>query len=319
MPDVDLPADVFRPLCAPRDRLIAEIADRQHGAIGHAQLLALGLTPRGIRHRVAAGTLHRRYRGAYAVGHPRLSGKGELMVAVLAYAPSGVLSHRSAGAQLGLSRAGRKIHVTASGHAGRRAAPGIVLHRVRSVHPADVTISDGIPMTTVARTLLDIAEYEGPDEAAHAAQEADRQHLLQVRAVEEVCRRSKGRHGVKPLRQVMLALTAPDDARTELERRFLRFCRNCGLPEPAPNALVGDYVVDALWPGAKLIVELDSWAFHRPRAAFEGDRKRDSKLLLEGYRVLRVTSRRLDNDGAELERTIRLLLGESTPARRRPG
>jgi very-short-patch-repair endonuclease len=107
------------------------------------------------------------------------------------------------------------------------------------------------------------------------------------------------------------------ETRSELERQFVELCREANLPLPALNTAVAGHEVDALWPRQRLIVELDGYAFHRTRAAFERDRTRDSELQLAGYRVLRITSRRLDCERAAVARAVRSLLvtqAEGSPA-----
>jgi predicted transcriptional regulator of viral defense system len=141
-----------------RDRAIAAIAARQHGVVAHRQLTALGVGRGAIHNRTLTGRLHRVQRGVYAVGHPRLIGRGRWMAAVLAGGPSALLSHRSAAALWGLGfDAGSRIEVTVSGRGGRGRA-GLALHHVRAFDPRDRTVRDGIPLTTIPRTLLDLAE-----------------------------------------------------------------------------------------------------------------------------------------------------------------
>ncbi|HEX9967335.1 MAG TPA: hypothetical protein VGB06_05270, partial [Solirubrobacterales bacterium] len=136
----------------------------------------------------------------------------------------------------------------------------------------------GIPVTTVARTLLDLADVLNERQLEKAFEEADRLGLLRTRAVEEVCARSLGRRGLKPLRRLVEEARAPEFGRSRLEDRLLALCREYGLPAPHTNVEVLGREVDAFWPEAKLTVEADSWAFHRHRAAFEDDRARDAKM-----------------------------------------
>jgi very-short-patch-repair endonuclease len=187
-----------------------------------------------------------------------------------------------------------------------------VLHQVRRLDPRDVTIKDGIPVTTVARTLLDLAEVLHPRQLERALEEAERLRRFDLRSIEDVARRSRGRRGLRPLVAVLGAtLDTPPATRSDLERMFLDLCRDGGLPQPQVNVLVEGYEVDAHWPGANLIVELDSWGFHRTRRAFERDRARDMKLKLAGYTVLRLTWRQLTEDRDNVATTLRALLGSS--------
>ncbi|HEX6455087.1 MAG TPA: DUF559 domain-containing protein [Solirubrobacterales bacterium] len=163
-------------------------------------------------------------------------------------------------------------------------------------------------MTTLARTLFDFAEVAPYDELKKAAEEADRLKILRLRELEAVCERGYGRRALQPVRRLLAELGAPADGRSPLEIRFAEFLREHEISPPVQNVHVLDHEVDALWPAAKLVVELDSWEHHGHRAAFERDRARDPKLLLAGYRTIRVTHRRLDREAAQLAAEIRQLL-----------
>jgi hypothetical protein len=230
------------------------------------------------------------------------------MAAVLACGPDAVLSHRSAAGLWGLLRAaGSRIDVTTTDRRGR-GRPGIVLHRVRKLHEDDRALRDAIPVTAVARTLLDLAEVVHARRLGVAFEEAERLGLLDVRALHALWGRSRGRAGLRPLRSLLSEGRDPPETRSALERRFVEVCGRQNLPPPVLNARVGAFEVDALWPRERLIVELDGYAFHRTRGAFERDRLRDSDLQLAGYRVLRITSRRLEREPAVVAETVRALL-----------
>jgi len=168
-------------------------------------------------------------------------------------------------------------------------------------------------VTTVARTLFDLAEVVPFDDLKKAAETADRLNLLRLRGLEEVCERGRGRRALKPVRRLLAELGAPAEGRSPLETRFAEFVRAYKLPAPVQNVHVLDHEVDALWPAAKLIVELDSWEHHGHRAAFERDRARDPKLLIAGYRTIRITHRRLDREAEQLATEIRQLLAQAPP------
>lgn len=298
----------------PRDHAVAAIAARQHGVIAWRQLVELGFGRGAIRHRLATGRLHRVHLGVYAVGHPHIAGHGRWMAAVLACGDGALLSHRSAAALWGFaSAAGSRVHVAATGRS-RRGQPGIALHQVRRLHPDDRAVRDAIPVTAVARTLLDLAEVVGPRQLQRAFEEAERLRLLDVRAISWLLERSPGRHGLRSLGALLSHHCGPlPETRSELERSFVNLCGDAGLPLPSVNVKVADLEVDAVWPDRRLVVELDGYAFHRTRAAFERDRARDAELQLAGYRVLRVTARRLVDEPTAVAETIRLLL--ATPVR----
>lgn len=166
-------------------------------------------------------------------------------------------------------------------------------------------------MTTVARTLFDFAEVSSYEEVKKAAEAADRRNLLRIRELEGVFEHGRGRRALRPVRRLLVELGAPVEGRSPLEIRFAEFLREHGIPAPAQNVLVLGHEVDALWPAAKLVVELDSWEHHGHRAAFERDRTRDPKLLLAGYRTIRVTHRRLNDEPTQLAAELRALLSKS--------
>jgi hypothetical protein len=282
---------------ASRQLAVAEIAARQHGVVCHRQLIELGLSGSAIHGWVRSGRLHRLHRGVYAVGHSVMTAHGRWMAAVLACGPSAVLSHRPAAALWDLRRLSTGlVEVTTP---GRQSPRGIRAHRVRRLHPDDCTIRDGIPVTTVARTVLDLAETLTPRELVRVLEQAERLQIFDLNAIHAAMARNPGRHGAKPLRQALAQMT-PDPPRinSAWERDLLDFCDDHGIPKPELNVMVEGYEVDALWADKKLVVELDSYAFHRSRRAFEQDRRRYAKLQLADHLVLPFTE--LDGEAAEL-------------------
>jgi very-short-patch-repair endonuclease len=291
------------------ERRLEALATRQHGVVSHAQLIGLGFDEQWIERRLWERRLTAVHRNVYAVGHRRLAIRAPWWGALLAYGPGAVLSHQSAAVLWGIRRKRRgPIHVTAPcGRQGLRRRKGIWIHRCK-LAPVDRTARDGFPVTTVARTLFDLAEVVPFESLKGAAEEADRLKLLRLRELEEVCERSRGRRALRPVRRLLAELGMPDEGRSPLEIRFAAFIREHRLPPPVQNVHILGHEVDALWPSAKLVVELDSWEYHGHRAAFERDRAREPKLLIAGYRTIRVTHRRLDNEPAQLAAEIRQLL-----------
>ena len=274
-----------------RGREIARIAARQYGVIARRQLVELGLSDDSIDYWLSCGRLHCVYRGAFAVGHTPPSVTGRWMAAVLSCGPDALLSHRSAAALWGIvPRPSTPPEVTVG--TDRRARPGICVHRA-SLAPADRTLTRGIPVTSLPRTLLDLAAGT-PWSLERALEEAERLELFDLRAVEALLARSRGRRGVARLRSALALYREPSFSRSELERRFIRLVRREGLPVPALNCNVRGHEVDALWPEEQLIVELDGYEYHRTRRAHERDRIRDDNLALEGHDVVRLTWSRLD-------------------------
>lgn len=295
-----------------RDRRLGELASAQHGVVGRRQLLRLGFGEGAIKAMARRGRLHPLHREAFAVGHRCVNRRGRWLAAVLACGEDAVLSHESAACLWGLGGDRRLVDVNAgSGRQGRLRREGIRLHRCRM--PAEHgTVEGRVPVTTVARTLFDLAEVVDAMRLKQAWEEADRLKLLRLVEVERVCARGRGRRALRPIRLLLASATASSTQRSPLEERFHDFCVERRVPRPATNVLVLGYEVDTLWPEAKLILELDSWEFHHHRAAFNRDRARDSALLVAGYRTIRVTHDRLDNEADTLHAELRSLLSLRT-------
>jgi very-short-patch-repair endonuclease len=294
---------------AKRERELSMLANRQHGVISRKQLLGAGLGPRTIRRRVEAGRLFPLFGGVYAVGRERVSERGQWLGAVLAAGGEALLSHRSAAALWGLMSHSAPVEVTVS---SRKRVPGIAFHEC-GVHPEERTTVNGISVTTVARTLLDLAEVVDDREFERAFEEADRLGLLDVPELEAVCARGFGRRGLKRMRALLE--TAHPATRSPLEARVLALCRDHSLPLPQTNAEVLGREVDAFWPEQRLMVEADSFEFHGHRAAFEGDRARDAAMQVAGYRVIRLTHRRLDAEPEKVAAQLRRLLHDVPSSR----
>jgi len=227
------------------------------------------------------------------------------MAAVLAGGEGALLSHRSAGALWGLTTPPRAV-VEITGPNGRQ-RPGLLVHE-GGIHQEERSVVDGIPVTTLARTLFDIAELGDEARLQKAFEEADRLGLLDLQKLELVYARGVGRRALGPIRRLIDAAQRPETTRSPLEDRFLEFCREHQLPLPQTNVIVAGHEVDAHWPRQRVVVEADSWSFHHHRAAFERDRARDAAMQAEGYRVLRVTSRRLEDEPKVLATELRRLL-----------
>ena len=242
------------------------------------------------------GRLHQIHVGVYAVGHPLIPAGGRWMAAVLAAGPAALLSHGCAAAHLNLlPTSSRHVEVTVPGTS--RAGPaGIVVHRTRRLDPEDRIVHEGIPVTSVARTLIDIAGVARRHQLTRAVETAERLQVFDLSETDRVLARGKGRRGASALRDVLCAYREPAFTRSALERKMLQLVRIAGLPAPAANLWIAGGEADLVWEEQRLVVELDSRAFHDTRAAFERDRKRDAELQLAGYRLLRVTDRRLERE-----------------------
>jgi very-short-patch-repair endonuclease len=183
-----------------------------------------------------------------------------------------------------------------------------VFHRADDLKEID-TVRDRIPLTAPSRTILDLAAVLSARGLERAIEAADRHRLLDVTDLSRLLEASRGRKGTGRLFSLPAQYRPLPETRSELERRFLRLCREPGLPRPAVNVPLEGIEVDFLWPQARLVVELDGYAFHRGHASFERDRRRDAILQLAGYRVLRVTDRRLVEDAASVVVELRAMLG----------
>jgi hypothetical protein len=288
----------------PADAGIAALAHRQYGVVSLAQLVALGLSKQAVAKRVAAGRLHRVFRGVYAVGHRRLTKYGRWMAAVLACGEGAVLSHLSAAELLNLRLSGNIIDVT-SPTRSRHGLKGIRLHQPRSLAPEHRTTIDGIPVTTVPRLLADLAGMLDATGLKRVWHEADRQKLLDVEAVKPLARQP--RKGIRNLRALIEAAEDAPDTKSEFEHRFHDLmAANPDIPQPVYNVALHGYVVDAAWLTQGLIVELHSRAYHWHRSEEDADRAAD--LLAHRYRTYHVTWKALTRTPDVVADRIRLML-----------
>jgi hypothetical protein len=262
------------------DLEIAAIADRQGGAIATRQLIACGLSRQSINRRLRAGRLHLIHRGVYAVGHRVIGAVGLRWAAVLACGDGAVLSHRSAADAWGLrASSARTMHVTV-GRAGRERREGIVVHR-RTLPADELTKLDGLPITTPARTLLDLAAAGLRGRPLEAALDrAERELRVDWADVHRLLERHAGRSGVPALRKT-LARYAPGEVETLsiLEEIVLELCDEYSLPRPNVNCVIEGKRRDFYWPDSRLVVEADSYGWHRSPSALNDDRERDVRLL----------------------------------------
>ena len=286
--------------------MIGALATRQTGAISHRQLVDAGLGEGAIRHRIAVGRLHPVHQGVYAVGHAALSARGWAWAALLATGPGAVLSHRSAAAVWGLRPAPDTFVEVTSVARSRRPRSGIRLHRPHVLLPQDVAERDGLPCTSVSRTIADVAAVIDPRGQARVLRRAERLEVLDVAGIEPHLR--PGRRGSASLRRLLLEYREDLVVRSELEERFLELVCAARLPAPRVNVALTGLEVDFLWPEQRVVVETDGFAYHGGRQAFEADRVRDAALLTSGYRVLRLTWRQVTRERRATTATLRALL-----------
>jgi very-short-patch-repair endonuclease len=267
------------------------------------QLLALGLSRSAVEGRVRGKRLLPLHRGVYAVGHRALTWRGRLIAAVYACGPGALASHRAAGALHGIVNSGR-IEVTVPRSCG--AHPGITVHRTRSLDDPDRTFIAAVPVTTVARTLVDLADTESEERLAKAVHEAEILRVFDLRALEQAQARAGTRTGRGRLTRVLAAYQPePHFLRSRAERRVKDLCAEAGLPKPQFNISLGGYELDVYWPEARLALEIDGAETHATTYAFHSDRRRDRALAAQGIQVNRVTWPDLN---ADLTRQLREIL-----------
>jgi len=329
------------------DALIGAIAAHQHAVVTAAQLAEAGLGERAIERRLKDGRLRRLHRGIYLAA-PLPAPLTPEMAAVLACGPTALLSHHSAAALWGIrpraaarvdapavdapavdapavdSRAAdvpaagaraADVAVTVVGNAVR-ARRGIAVHRTRHLDSRDRTSRDRIPVTSAARTLLDLAAVLQPRELDRALEQAEVLRLVNRHILRAVLDRAGGHHGAAPLRAAAHVNQTAALTRSQAEARLLELIRAADLPAPRTNVRVGGYEVDLYWPAQRLVIEVDGYAFHGNRQAFERDRLRDAKLQARGLRVVRVTWRQIAGTPEALIARIAATLatGESAAA-----
>jgi very-short-patch-repair endonuclease len=296
-------APAHRELALPREiaaeREVARIAASQQGLVTTDQLSEAGFGRSQITRRVRGEWLSRRHVGVYQLGV--FAGPfGDELAALLACGPRAVLSHWTAAWVFELCRrVVGPIHVTfAEGLAGRRR--GIRPHRTTTLPTCDVVEKHGLRVTTPARTLLDLAAEAPRDALERLTEEAQVQRLASPAELLAVVERGAGRRGVAKLRAVLDFIDEPLFTRSEAEKRLRGLCRSAALPMPRMNVQRAGWEVDAVWDAQRLVVEVDGYGSHSPRGRFERDRRKDADLMLAGYRVLRITWRRLTRESDQV-------------------
>src|SRR3954470_11974364 len=292
------------------ERAIGRIAERQYGLIARAQLERLGIGARAIAHRLRLRRLHPLHRGVYAVGQRRLPGEARAMAAVLALGDGAVLSHASAAAHWEMVRWTGLPQVTTAAR-GRRNRKGIRVHE-RPLPPDEITIHRGIPITTVPRTLFDLAAQVPERLLERAINEAEVRRLWDELSLDSLLNRYPRHPGNRAVRAALRKRReGATVTRSELEERFLRFLDEAGLPRPEVNVLVEGFEVDVLWRAQRVVVELDGRSTHGTAAAFERDRGRDRALQVANWRTIRITAHQMANDALSLVADLSRLLADT--------
>jgi very-short-patch-repair endonuclease len=264
------------------------LAANQHGVVARRQLLELGFSAQAIQHRLSKGRLHRVSRGVYSVGRPELTRRGRWMAAILYCGPGAALSYGSAAALWGIDRERKgAIEVSVPVSAARR-RNSVLVYRRPNLQRREVVERDGIPVTSVVRTFIDIAARLERADLERAVNEADRLGLIDPIALAEGLVRHPGKHGVGRLRE-MLGERTFQLTDSELERRFLSLVREVGLSTPLTQQHLNGFRVDFYWPDLGLVVETDGLRYHRTPVQQAKDRRRDQAHLAAGFTPLRFT------------------------------
>lgn len=288
------------------EEAIRRLAAPQHGVVTRRQLLRAGLTPHQVKRRAATGRLRRLHRGVYLAGSA-LSPHARKMAAALACGPGAVVSHRSAAELWGLlSPRGKRPPVDVTFPRIQRCRRrGVRSFRVRELPATDVTRVEGLPVTTVSRTIRDLAARAArpdrhstadPRDVEQALARAVRRDLVDPSRLLETIEGSPKRAGAPLLRSLLRKPSGPAFTRSTAEDFLLDLLERGGLPDPETNTKVVGHNVDAVFWAEKLVVEVDGFRFHSSRNRFEEDRRRDQELAAAGFRVLRVTWRQLTEE-----------------------
>ena len=276
------------------DRVIARLAGTQQNLISITQLRSLGLERGEWEWRVRTGHLHPVHRGVFAVGTPSLMPLARERAAVLAVGHGAVLSHGSAAAVWGMLPFQASAPVDIAVEGSRRSRAGIRVHRTRDLPAADVRRHRGFPLTSPARVVLDMACRLSATALERLAAEAI--------AIDPTARHELAGRGTKRIKAIVG--DGPRRTRSQNERALLRLIRQAGLPMPLTNTHIAGWEVDAWWEAERLVVEVDDYATHGDRVAFERDRRRDRELAARGIAVLRVTPSDLERGAVALAATL---------------
>jgi Transcriptional regulator, AbiEi antitoxin len=293
----------------PQGHRLAELARRQHGVVSIRQLQRLGYSHSSVEKAVAGGRLHRLHQDVYAVGHTNLSLQGRCLAAVLASGPRSLLSHYSAGWLLGLiSTRPVPIHVTTPLPRKRRDA--VRIHHSRTLTEIDRALEQGIPVTAVPRTALDLAGVLRFRSLRKLLRRSEELRVFDLDDFRSVLDRNRGHRGRVPLERALAIYEPPRFTRSELEREFVASIDQTGLGPTVTAFNVAGHELDVYWPELRFAVELDVYATHGAHEPFEEDRLRDEDLKLAGVELTRVTGPRFEREPRQVINRIARLLSQ---------
>jgi very-short-patch-repair endonuclease len=292
------------------DALIAELASEQENVFSLCQLLLGGVSRDAIERRTRSGHIEVVHRRVYKLAGPALTQRGRWKAATLIH-PKAVLSYRSGGALWQMRNSwNERIEVTIPG--GRPQRPGLIIHR-DALAPDEWCVEDGIPVTTPARTLLDLASVLHPFDLERCLHESEFHQHRSPTSIPTLLERHPRRRGSVALRAALESLSGGvRHTRSPLEDDFQRFVYDRDLPRPRTNVRIpvgNDFIeVDCLWMPQRVVAELDGRASHERAKTFESDRARDRSLQVLGFQVVRITKHALRTDPDSVERDLRALL-----------
>jgi hypothetical protein len=298
----------MRPKLGTVEATLAKLASRSHGVVTRRELRSVGVTPAEVKQRIKTGALIRVHRGVFRVGHQAPSLEARYMAAVKACGPRSVLARRSAARLFGLLKRSPSLPevLTASG----RVVRGVTIRRCRALDPEDATEWRGIPVTTVPRTLVDLAAVLSEDELARVCHEAGVRHRTTPAEVGRVLARRHNWPGARKLRRVLWGEVPV--ALSKLEDSFIACVRDAGLPLPETNTRVDGRRVDCRWPAQRLTIELDSYRYHHSRHAWEQDRQRERQARARGDEFRRYTWTDVAEHPRPMLTDLRSILGRSS-------
>lgn len=309
---------------------VARLAELQHGHVHLYQLRAAGIGKNALAHRLRSGRLHATLPCVFLVGRPQSDLLGRMMAPALYCRGGGLVAGRAAAQGWDLldstQQLGRDepIEVLLAGRNGKRAR-GVRVHRTSSLARQDVRWRAGIPLTSPARTILDLAATMDELELEAVLSAGLRKSLVRRSQLGDVIERNPRAKGICKLRALLDQTESLHDTRSSYERRYLKLLKAAELPLPITNTWVAKKFVDGVWPDLNLVLEIDGFGVHGERDKFESDRVRDQHLLIAGHHVIRVTARQIDHAPcgliartASIITTLRLRGQESTASDHQP-
>ncbi len=294
---------------ADRDAELNRVAARQHRIVTSRRLRLLGFSRSWVTRQIADGQITRLHHKVYLVGPGAPTREGRWLAAVLAAGEGALLARTNAAALHDIAKSrGSRIDVLIPAHR-RVKLKGVRIHRCRRIHPDDSSLVDSIPVTSVERTICDLAADVPYADVKRAFEEAERRHLIDHRKLREAVERMRGTAGAAAMRQLLGYDPRPaTETRSELEIAFLELVTNAGLPPYQRNVVVFGNDIDAYWPEAKLVVELQSYTWHSDPEAFERDHVKLARLERNGVKTLALTYKQVTQDSAATVETVLALL-----------